>query len=221
MTTNKLTTDEAIRQEIDNILDAIMGGGLSPDDSFLTRYASESVRAQLQRIDDVRERRFILDSHVDAADCYEASGYVSLPENGFLVPVGEIEIAKPDDMEWDEFLADPSDWYIDGELAYCTLDGVIIPVDVEGLRKELDEDEFERFHDVRPNSKGYHPKYSHLAYVELESHFGSYIVTSPARPGYSLLMSADDAEHMLPGSTEHGYGYVVDDYLDMMVTDAE
>ena len=67
-------------------------------------------------------------------------------------------------------------------------------------------------HDVE-DVKGFHPKYKHLAYYEIEPHYGSYILTSPAVEG-SLLMSEDDARHMFEDRLDDRYGYFIDDYLD-------
>ncbi|QDP53594.1 MAG: hypothetical protein GOVbin556_58 [Prokaryotic dsDNA virus sp.] len=71
----------------------------------------------------------------------------------------------------------------------------------------------ERFdHDVK-HVKGFHPKYKHLAYYEIEPHYGSYILTSPAKEG-SILMNEDDARDMFEDRLDDGYGYFMDDYLD-------
>jgi hypothetical protein len=67
-------------------------------------------------------------------------------------------------------------------------------------------------HDV-PHVHGHHPKYGHLIYVEVDPHHGSYIVTSPAAPGESALVSEDDVIAMDDGLLDREYGYVPDDYL--------
>lgn len=67
---------------------------------------------------------------------------------------------------------------------------------------------------VPADENGRHPKFKHLVMYELESHYGSYIVTSPAKSG-SRLMSVDDCVHAFgEGVVDQGFGFAVDDYLD-------
>lgn len=62
---------------------------------------------------------------------------------------------------------------------------------------------------------GFHPIYPHLAYYEAEPHYGSYIITSPAKEG-SILMNEGDAKYMFEDRLDNRYGYFTDEYLQFM-----
>lgn len=64
------------------------------------------------------------------------------------------------------------------------------------------------------SKNGRHPRWKHLILVECDRHYGMWIVTTPALPGKSMLVSSDDLAHMNPDLAEHEYGYVPDDYLE-------
>lgn len=68
-------------------------------------------------------------------------------------------------------------------------------------------------HDAKPNSSGDHPDNPNVVYYEIESHYGSYLLTSPAKEG-SVLMGQDDAREMFGDRFEEGYGYFLPDYLE-------
>ena len=72
-------------------------------------------------------------------------------------------------------------------------------------------------HDIEPID-GFHPKHKHLAYYEIEPHYASYILTSPAKEG-SILMNEDNARWMFEDRFDDRYGYFVDDYLDLFETE--
>lgn len=76
--------------------------------------------------------------------------------------------------------------------------------------------------DVEPGPDGRHPKYKHLVMAEWEPHYGSYIVTFVGHTG-DLLMSSDDVLSMVGDDRrfDEGYGYVVDDYLDLLSSEED
>lgn len=71
---------------------------------------------------------------------------------------------------------------------------------------------------TEPDKKGRHPRYKHLIYIDAEPHHGSYIVTTPAKPNKSMLVSDDELQSMLDTQyvrDDDNFGYISDEYLDM------
>ena len=67
-----------------------------------------------------------------------------------------------------------------------------------------------------PHHCGVHPDYPHLIYFEVEAHYGSFILTSPAVRGTALI-SAQDWLNMA-GSQEQAdleFAYASDEYLEL------
>lgn len=77
----------------------------------------------------------------------------------------------------------------------------------------MDKDFVSDLHSTPPNAEGRHPEYSHLVYVELEPHYGMYLVQPHTGTGYStLLWSEDDCRAADEGLLDREYGYLPDDY---------
>ena len=73
-------------------------------------------------------------------------------------------------------------------------------------------------HNVKPKN-GRHYKYRHLVYYEIESYYGSWILTAPeikAAEYKNLLMSDDDINSIDESLIDRGYGYYTDEYLDRL-----
>jgi hypothetical protein len=132
-TQKKITTDDIVSWEIQSLGDAL-GNCLELNDDFLGRYCGEQVKQQLLRIPEDR-REYFLSSHLE--DGHEVCGYASMSDSEIMLPVGEIEYqfeGSPDDV-----FENPDEFTIHGDLAYCGCDGVAFPVDIAGLRQEIDE----------------------------------------------------------------------------------
>ena len=68
---------------------------------------------------------------------------------------------------------------------------------------------------AKPDAQGRHPKYKHLVMFEIEPHYGSYILTAAKHPGDALI-SEDDARHMFGKDYDAGFGYLTDEYLEIL-----
>lgn len=68
---------------------------------------------------------------------------------------------------------------------------------------------------AKPDKQGRHPKYKHLVMFEIEPHYGSYILTAVGHQGDALI-SSDDAQHMFGKDFEEGFGYLTDEYLQLL-----
>lgn len=68
---------------------------------------------------------------------------------------------------------------------------------------------------AKPDKHGRHPKYKHLVMFEIEPHHGSYILTANKHPGDALI-SQDDAREMFGKDYEAGFGYLTDEYLQLL-----
>lgn len=68
---------------------------------------------------------------------------------------------------------------------------------------------------AKPDKQGRHPKYKHLVMFEIEPHYGSYILTAVGHRGDALI-SSDDAQHMFGKDFEAGFGYLTDEYLQLL-----
>lgn len=132
-THKKITVDDAIGWELQNLADAI-GNALELNDEFVSRYCGARVAEQLRRIPE-SDREYILQSHIE--DGRAVGGFYSLGESSIVLPVGEIEY-QFDGAAEDTFEA-VSDWTIKGNLAYAGMDAAEFPVDVNALEIEIDE----------------------------------------------------------------------------------
>lgn len=66
-------------------------------------------------------------------------------------------------------------------------------------------------HDTPPTPEGRHPEYPHLVYVDIEGHYGSYLVHPRAPEYHSLLWSEDDMTD--PKLIDDMEGYISEDYF--------
>ena len=129
----KITVDNAIELELQNLADAI-GNCLELNDDFIGRYCGARVATQLRRVSE-SDREYILQSHL--GDGRAVGGFYSLGESSIVLPVGEIEY-QFDGAPEDTFET-VSDWTINGNLAYAGMDAAEFPVDVDALETEIDE----------------------------------------------------------------------------------
>lgn len=67
----------------------------------------------------------------------------------------------------------------------------------------------------RPDNSGRHPVYKHLVLFEIEPHYGSYILTAVGHDGDALI-TADEAMDMFGKDFEDEFGYLSDEYLDVL-----
>ena len=77
-------------------------------------------------------------------------------------------------------------------------------------------------HNAQPTENGEHPEYPGLVLFEVEQHFGSLILTSPAKEGNALI-SHEDWEHWVDDiikldGDEWDFAYLSDEYLDLLTT---
>lgn len=74
-----------------------------------------------------------------------------------------------------------------------------------------------------PHENGRHPEHAHLVYFEVEQEHGMYLLTTPAKPGYSALISWEDWLHAvgIKRQAELEFAYLPDDYLDVLSLDLE
>lgn len=129
-TENKLTIETAMEQEAVNVADAYFSHFDDP-----LRFAGRKIRDLFYefsalKLDD-SDIRWILDS---ASGDPREWGYYS-DDKSIIIPVGEIEVqfeGKPSD-----YFDNPDDWTIDGDLAYCSMPSVLIPIDLEKVEEEL------------------------------------------------------------------------------------
>ena len=126
----KLTVDQAIEQELHSLGEAL-GNCLELNEEFIERYCGASVAGQLLRIDE-SDREFALQGCIDEGT---DGGYCGLSDNTIVLPMGEIEVQ----IESEDDLAEPSDWVINGDLAYTTMVSARFVVDVELLTANIDE----------------------------------------------------------------------------------
>lgn len=68
---------------------------------------------------------------------------------------------------------------------------------------------------AKPDAQGRHPKYKHLVMFEIEPHYGSYILTATGHEGDALI-SEDDARQMFGKDFDAGFGYLTDEYLQIL-----
>lgn len=82
------------------------------------------------KLDD-QDIRWILDS---AAGDPREWGYCG-DDKSVIIPVGEIEVQFEGQAA--DYFESPDDWTIDGDLAYCSMPSVLIPIDLETVEDEL------------------------------------------------------------------------------------
>ena len=127
---NKLTIETAMEQEAINMADAYFSHFNDP-----LQFAGEKIKELFNQFTELKlddqDIRWILDSC--SGDPREWSYYGD--DKSIIIPVGEIEIqfeGKPS-----EFFENPDDWTINGDLAYCSMPSVLIPIDLEKVEDEL------------------------------------------------------------------------------------
>jgi hypothetical protein len=131
----KLTIDQAIDIEAQNLADALCSGCLELNDEFLSRYFSEGLSKLLKLIPCEKERAFILDSHLTDDNWRTMSGFDSGAD--INLPVGEIEVQFEGKAV--DYFEDPSDWYVSGDLAYLAVAGICWTVDLDSLQQDIND----------------------------------------------------------------------------------
>ena len=127
---NKLTIEQAMEQEAVNVADAYFSHFDDP-----LQFAGEKVRDLFFEFSalmlDNQDIRWILDS---AAGDPREWGYYGC-DKSIIIPIGEIEVQFEGTAE--DYFESPNDWVIDGDLAYCSMPSVLIPIDLEKVEEEL------------------------------------------------------------------------------------
>ena len=127
---NKLTIETAMEHEAVNVADAYFSHFDDP-----LQFAGEKVKDLFYefsalKLDD-SDIRGILDS---AAGDPREWGYWG-DDKSIITPTGEIEIQFEGEAQ--DYFDNPEDWVIDGDLAYCSMPSVLIPIDLEKVEEEL------------------------------------------------------------------------------------
>jgi len=127
---NKLTIETAMEQEAINVADAFFSHFDDP-----LQFAGEKVKDLFFQFSalmlDDSDIRWILDSC--SGDPREW-GYCG-DDKSVNISIGEIEVQFEGKAE--DYFDNPDDWTIDGDLAYCSMPSVLIPIDLEKLEEEL------------------------------------------------------------------------------------
>ena len=127
---NKLTIDEAMEHKAVNIADAFFSHFDDP-----LQFAGEKIKDLFFKFSalmlDDQDIRGILDS---ASGDPREWGYCGC-DKSVIIPIGEIEIQFEGKAE--DYFDNPEDWVIDGDLAYCSMPSVLIPIDLEKVEEEL------------------------------------------------------------------------------------
>lgn len=133
MVDRKLTADDIERMELDGLAEAI-GNCLELNDDFLSRYCGKDICGQLARVPE-SEREYMLSSHI--GEGYFCHTIPTESDREIFLNVGEIEFqfeGSPADT-----FENPDDFHISGDCAYLSTYGAYFPVDIEGLRSDIDE----------------------------------------------------------------------------------
>ena len=127
---NKLTIDEAMEHKAVNIADAFFSHFDDP-----LQFAGEKIKELFNQFTELKlddqDIRWILDSC--SGDPREW-GYCG-DDKSVNISIGEIEVQFEGKAE--DYFDNPDDWTIDGDLAYCSMPSVLIPIDLEKLEEEL------------------------------------------------------------------------------------
>ena len=128
-----LTSEQARQNEADMIADAI-GTCLEVNREFVEAYCSEDVRDMLSQLSDERDMsEALVNSLGDAREW----GHWRCELASVTLPVGEIEVQYEGSPG--EYFAEPEEWTINGNLAYLTMESVLVAVDMDSLREEVVE----------------------------------------------------------------------------------
>lgn len=130
---SKITAEMVERWELDSLADAI-GNCLKLNNDFLSRYCGREIADQLLRIPE-SDREYILQSHV--GEGYAVHGIPTESDREIYLPIGEIEFQF--DGQPSEVFENPDDFHISGNVAYLNCYGAYFPVDIPGLKSEIDE----------------------------------------------------------------------------------
>lgn len=70
-------------------------------------------------------------------------------------------------------------------------------------------------HSVPPGDDGRHPQYKHLVLAEIESHYGSWIMTIAGHEGDALI-SDDGARSIFGEQYDDEFAYISDEYIEIL-----
>jgi len=137
---NKLTIETAMEQEAINVADAFFSHFDDP-----LQFAGEKVKELFNQFTELKlddsDIREILDS---AAGDPREWGYWG-DDKSVIIPVGETQIQFKGKAE--DYFDNPEDWIIDGDLAYCYMPSVLIPINLEKIEEELRDRVYNRLLD--------------------------------------------------------------------------
>ena len=123
-----LTTEQAIENECVKMLDAFFSGCFDEPRKFLSDHMNQLTAP----IKDNKELLFLLDGlEKDAREGH----YFEINPDLNIGPIGEIEIQF--EGEPMDYFADPSDWHINNDLAYCTMHSVVASFDYEKVKEAV------------------------------------------------------------------------------------
>lgn len=124
----EITRDLIIEWEIESIKNAI-GCELPLDDNALENNCSEDLREILKPLDE-SDRNFLAPDYITSGDETNIFG----DDGDIIYMVGEVEYQFDASTEYFE---DPSDFHINGDLAYISCTGISLKVDLEGLKQAI------------------------------------------------------------------------------------
>lgn len=133
--TTKYTREDAEKQEIIELFDAIDSGCIELNNNFLNKYAREKVQDILKSVPE-DDRAFLLSSSISEDTSFFNGSIPSNCNNDIWIDISEIEVQFEGNAE--DYFEDIDDWYIDGDLAYLYVGyGLTIEVDIENLKEDI------------------------------------------------------------------------------------
>ena len=133
----KYTREDAEKQEIVGLLDALCDGAIELNEEFLNRFTGKDVKDLLLLIPE-KDRSYFLSSAIDEENCFFNGSPAQCCDNDIWINTAEIEVQFEGSPE--DYFENPDDWYIGGDLAYHTVGyGLTIEVDIDRLKEDIDE----------------------------------------------------------------------------------
>ena len=124
----EITRESIIEWEIESIKNAV-GCELPLDDNTLENNCSEDLREILKPLDE-SDRNFLAPDYITGGNEVNIFG----DDGDIIYMTGEVEYQFDPSTEYFE---DPSDFHINGDLAYISCTGISLKVDLEGLKKAI------------------------------------------------------------------------------------
>ena len=128
---NRLTTSQAVQNEIESFKDAL-GNCLELNDEFVGTHFNETVTEQLLRVDESDREDLVQDNiQYGWANSFPASNADAL-----WLPLAEIEVQ----IESEDDLEDPEEWTITSDCAYYYVGyGISFAIDLDQLTRDIDD----------------------------------------------------------------------------------